>query len=198
MSNATHIYDVLTRNGLPRNAAIGFIGNLVAESALNPAASQPGGPGRGLAQWSVGGRWDQLVTYARTRNLDRWNLDCQLAFLIDEAKHMGVWAQLLVPNTITGCATIVMRRYEMPASQSDANGQRRAEQGAHAIGTYGAKPSPLPTPVPSPASTYRVKAGDNLTVIAARYHTSVANLLHLNPSIKNANLIFPGQTLRVK
>lgn len=44
---------------------------------------------------------------------------------------------------------------------------------------------------------YTVKSGDNLSKIAARYGTSVANLTKLN-GIKNPNLIYPGQKLRVK
>src|SRR6476646_3597410 len=38
--------------------AAGIVGNLDQESGMDPTAVQPGGPGRGIAQWSVGGRWD--------------------------------------------------------------------------------------------------------------------------------------------
>lgn len=34
------------------------MGNLDQESGMSPTIKQPGGPGRGIAQWSVGGRWD--------------------------------------------------------------------------------------------------------------------------------------------
>lgn len=37
---------------------------------------------------------------------------------------------------------------------------------------------------------YRVGRGDNLTYIARRYHTTVANIVRLN-GIRNPNLIFP-------
>ena len=37
-----------------------------------------------------------------------------------------------------------------------------------------------------------------LSTIAGHYHTSVSNLLKLNPSIKNANVIHTGQQIRVK
>lgn len=47
------------------------------------------------------------------------------------------------------------------------------------------------------AVTYTVKSGDNLSKIAARYGTSVGNIVKLN-GIKNPNLIYPGQKLRVK
>ena len=50
----------------------------------------------------------------------------------------------------------------------------------------------------STAQYYTVKKGDTLSHIAVRYKTTVSNLVKLNPSIKNPNLIFPGQRIRVK
>jgi LysM repeat protein len=44
---------------------------------------------------------------------------------------------------------------------------------------------------------YTVKAGDTLSEIANKYKTSVDKLVKLN-NIKNANLIYAGQKLRVK
>lgn len=44
---------------------------------------------------------------------------------------------------------------------------------------------------------YIVKAGDNLTKIAKKYNTTVNNLVLLN-NIKNKNLIYVNQKLRVK
>ena len=44
--------------------------------------------------------------------------------------------------------------------------------------------------------TYVVKRGDTLSTIAAKYHTTVANLASLN-HIKNVNVIFVGQVLKV-
>src|SRR5690606_36010449 len=50
----------------------------------------------------------------------------------------------------------------------------------------------------SKAQYYTVKKGDTLSHIAVRYKTTVTNLVKLNPSIKNPNLIYPGQKIRVK
>ena len=44
---------------------------------------------------------------------------------------------------------------------------------------------------------YTVKKGDTLSGIAMKYHTKVATLVEWN-NIKNKNLIYPGQKLRVK
>ena len=44
---------------------------------------------------------------------------------------------------------------------------------------------------------YTVKSGDGLSVIAQKYGTTVAQLVKWN-NIKDPDLIYPGQTLRVK
>ena len=49
----------------------------------------------------------------------------------------------------------------------------------------------------APAATHVVQAGENLSGIAARYGTTWQQLQALN-GIRNANLIFPGQVLRVR
>jgi N-acetylmuramoyl-L-alanine amidase len=46
-------------------------------------------------------------------------------------------------------------------------------------------------------SLYRIKPGDTLSAIAARYHTSVAELVRLNHLPGNGNLIIAGHTLRI-
>lgn len=45
--------------------------------------------------------------------------------------------------------------------------------------------------------TYTVKKGDTLSAIAAKYKTSVSKLAKDN-SIKNPNLIYPGQKIKIK
>lgn len=53
------------------------------------------------------------------------------------------------------------------------------------------------TAASSSPTYYTVVKGDNLTKIAKKYGTTVAKLKSLN-SLKNANLIYPGQKIRVK
>ncbi len=53
-----------------------------------------------------------------------------------------------------------------------------------------------PTLVPGGYGTYTVQRGDTLYALARRFNTTVATLAQLN-NIVNANLIYPGQVLRV-
>jgi LysM repeat protein len=50
---------------------------------------------------------------------------------------------------------------------------------------------------PSGLGIYIVQAGDSLSMIADSHNTTIGELLALNPSIKNPNLIFPGQAITV-
>ena len=47
------------------------------------------------------------------------------------------------------------------------------------------------------ANYYIVKKGDTLSGIAAKHHTTLQNLQKLNPQIKNPNLIYPGDAIRL-
>ncbi len=59
-----------------------------------------------------------------------------------------------------------------------------------------AEPSVAPTPVPSPTPfTYKVKAGDTLSGIAAKYKVSVDDILAANPDLKDPNQLQVGQVL---
>ncbi len=54
-----------------------------------------------------------------------------------------------------------------------------------------------PAPSQPTTSTYTIKAGDSLSVIARNHQTTLANLLKLNPSITDVNRIFIGQKVNV-
>lgn len=51
--------------------------------------------------------------------------------------------------------------------------------------------------LPAGLSTYIVQRGDTLKIIANRFGRTVDNLLAVNPGIKNANLIYVGQVIRI-
>ena len=81
-----------------------------------------------------------------------------------------------------------------------------AEQGTPAP-VAKAAPAPAPKPAAAPKAakpvaatpggrTYKIKSGDNLTKIAHQHRTTVSKLVALN-NIKNPNLIFAGQVLKI-
>jgi len=45
---------------------------------------------------------------------------------------------------------------------------------------------------------HTVKKGDTLSAIARAYGTTLSAVIALNPQIKNPNLIYPGDRIRVK
>jgi tyrosinase len=55
--------------------------------------------------------------------------------------------------------------------------------------------APAPAPAPAPGQTYVVVRGDTLRSIAARFGTTVDEILKLNPDIKDANKIVVGQRI---
>ncbi len=86
-SNDQAAFDFFVGKGLTNFQAAGIVGNLDQESGVNPNAVQyGGGPGRGIAQWSVGGRWDtdsndNAVWYAGKQGQSVWSLQLQLEFI---------------------------------------------------------------------------------------------------------------------
>lgn len=57
--------------------------------------------------------------------------------------------------------------------------------------------NPTPTPLTSASKSYIVQPGDTLSTIAKKFNVTVNDLLALNQSITNVNLIRVGQTINV-
>lgn len=121
-SNTHSAFDYFVAKGLTKRQAAGIVGNLLQESSMNPSAVQyGGGPGRGIAQWSVGGRWDHsyhdnLVWYANGKlGKSRWNLSAQLAFVWYELHSVGGYGLTALRNTTTirGATIVFERDYEI-------------------------------------------------------------------------------------
>ncbi len=55
----------------------------------------------------------------------------------------------------------------------------------------------VPSSSPTDVGTYTVQSGDTLSEIAARYGTTVNELVRLN-GIQNPNLIYPGEVLKIR
>ncbi|MEO7734173.1 MAG: phage tail tip lysozyme, partial [Kofleriaceae bacterium] len=114
-------FNFFVSKGLTKIQAAGVIGNLMQESSMNPAAVEfGGGPGRGIAQWSVGGRWDtshndNITSYASTRGLSRGALSTQLNFIWFELTNFSGYglAQLRAATTVTAAVAAFQNKYEI-------------------------------------------------------------------------------------
>jgi hypothetical protein len=122
LSSAEHsAYNYFVSKGLTKFQAAGIVGNLMQESNVIPTAVQyGGGPGRGIAQWSVGGRWDSsrgdnVASYAAQHGGSRWALGTQLDFIWYELTNFsGYGLGALRASTNVSSATVVFQdRYEI-------------------------------------------------------------------------------------
>lgn len=86
---ARNVYGFLTGKGYSPGAAAGIMGNLFAESGMDPTRRQGGGgPAAGIAQWenanAQAGRWKDMANYAASKGKDWTDLESQLEFLVQE------------------------------------------------------------------------------------------------------------------
>jgi hypothetical protein len=94
-ANDKTAFDYFVSKGLSDFQAAGIVGNLDQESGMDPSIAQyGGGPGRGIAQWSAGGRWDtdhddNVVWYANAHGQSRDSLTLQLDFIWFELTTYG-------------------------------------------------------------------------------------------------------------
>src|SRR5262249_23226747 len=94
-ANEKAAYGFFVAKGLKSYQAAGIVGNLMQESGVDPTVYQyGGGPGRGIAQWSAGGRWDSsggdnAHWYAGKRGESVWSLNLQLEFIWYELTTFG-------------------------------------------------------------------------------------------------------------
>lgn len=153
--NAQKIWDKLLAAGLTPAGAAGLMGNLQAESGLDPqnlqnsfekklgmsdqeytAAVDCGaytgfvtdGAGYGLAQWTNANRKQLLLYFARVGASSVGDLDMQMDYLIWELreKFPAVWDKLRSTNSVREASDRVLLQFERPANQSAANCERRA------------------------------------------------------------------------
>jgi len=102
------------KNLTPEQAAA-FVGNFQQESGVNPQSHQDGGgAGRGIAQWSVGGRWPGVINLAKEQGKSEWDLSVQLDFVWQElhTSYAPALNALLAATNIEDMVTIISEKYE--------------------------------------------------------------------------------------
>ena len=141
-NNERTAFNYFVSKGLTATQSAGVIGNLMQESSVIPTAVEyGGGPGRGIAQWGVGGRWDtqsgdNVKAYAAARGLNRWALQTQLDFTWWELTNISSYglASLKSATTITAAVTAFQDKFEKCGTCAKAKRITYAQQ---ALANYG-------------------------------------------------------------
>ena len=119
-ANEEAAFRYFVAKGLNKKQAAGVVGNLDQESGMDPTIKQfGGGPGRGIAQWSVGGRWDtyagdNLVAFATSRGVSKLALRTQLDFIWFELTKFSYYglASLKAATTFTAAVKAFQDKFE--------------------------------------------------------------------------------------
>ena len=157
-NNEERIWNYLIEKGLSKAGAAGLMGNLNAESALNPknlqnsyekklgytddsytAAVDNGSyknfvhdsAGYGLAQWTYWSRKQNMLEFARAASKSIGDLEMQLDFLFKELTegYKAVLNVLKTATTVRAASDSVLLNFERPADQSEAVKTKRAGYG---------------------------------------------------------------------
>lgn len=151
------IWNYFRCKGFSPAGVAGLMGNLYAESGLNPqnlqntyqkrlgftdaeytAAVDSGSysnfvrdsAGYGLAQWTYWSRKEAMLNYARKTGASIGDLMMQLDFMFQELKgYAAVFQVLRTARAVKEASDIVLTRYERPANQSNAVKVKRASYG---------------------------------------------------------------------
>ena len=145
--NAKTIFSFLVASGYSPTAAAAIMGNLFAESGLNPrqlehqyndskyppngvapenfVAYQNGNKtyegGFGIAQWTSAGRVQNLQNYANSQNKSVTSITIQVEFLVKELTgSYGLTPSVLNSLSLRDATALVLKKYESPKNQSEA------------------------------------------------------------------------------
>lgn len=151
------IFDYLVSFGFTKEGVAGLMGNLKAESNLNPKNLQNSyerklglsdnmyteevdngtytnfvhdSAGYGLAQWTYWSRKQELLNFAKEKNTSIGDCEMQLSFICKELNgYKAVFDVLKSTTSIKEASDIVLTQYEKPANQSDEVKEKRAKYG---------------------------------------------------------------------
>ena len=156
--NELTIHDYFQKKGLNEYGIAGLMGNLFAESGLNPQNLQNSYEsvlgmndvayvsavdkgtysnfvndkvGFGIAQWTYWSRKQALLDFARSTGRSIGDLQMQLDFLWKELSegYSGVLKALKTATSVLEASNAVLLDFERPANQSEGVQKKRAEYG---------------------------------------------------------------------
>ena len=154
-STAGRIWKALRAAGLTEAGAAGMLGNLKAESDLDPCNVQntferklgyndqgyteavdfgvykdfaDDGAGYGLAQWTYPARKAALLAFAKAQKKSVGDLDLQLDFLLTELQkdYPALLRQLCAASDVRVASDAVLTQFERPADMSESVKIKRA------------------------------------------------------------------------
>lgn len=198
--------------------AAGLMGNLFAESGLQPANLEDrcnynlglsdaeytrrcdNGAytdfitdycGYGYAQWTFWSRKELLWNYKKSQGTSIGDAKMQLRFLINElaSDFRTVSNTLMSATSVRQASDVVLTQFEQPADQSESVKQLRASYGQKYYDLYHSGGGDI--------EYYTVQPGDTLSSIAIMFGTTVAKLCEWN-HITNPDYIEVGQVLIVR
>ena len=163
MTNEQLIWNYLYEKIRNVYGVAGLMGNLYAESSLNPRCANgvkrlgltnddytlivdekkndnfvTDGIAYGLAQWCYKTRKQGLLLLARQRNVSIGNILLQLDYLWQELQaYKTVLNTLYNAKSVKEASEIVMLRYEKPANTGEKAKQKRTSQGEKYLEKYG-------------------------------------------------------------
>lgn len=163
--NEQTIWDYLSDKLNNAYGVAGLMGNLYAESALNPRNLQQSyekklgytddsytnavdsgtytnfihdSAGYGMAQWTYWSRKEKLLKFAQKRGDSIGDLNMQLDYLWEELNaYKGIVDSLKAAKSVREASDIILTQYEKPANQSDSVKVKRAEYGMNYYDKYG-------------------------------------------------------------
>ena len=183
VDNAQTIWNFLKSQGLSDCGIAGLMGNLYAESGLQPNNLQNtyskklglsdaeytkrvdsgaytnfvrDSAGYGLAQWTYWSRKQSLLNYAKQQKKSIGDLTMQLNFLAQELKTSfpSVWQTLRTATTVAQASNVVLLQFERPADQSAAVQRKRADFGKTYYDKYAVR-QVTSSMTNSPLATYK-------------------------------------------
>ncbi len=176
-------YQFFVGAGLTNYEAAGIVGNLDQESGDSPTAVQAGGPGRGIAQWSAGGRWDtdvndNVLWYANLQGESSTSLTLQLQFIWYELQTFPTYglSALEASTDVTSATEAFESDFEI-CNPALCNPSNRISYAQAVLSAYGSTTvaAPLASTVAPPVD--QVSAVDQSNGYPVAYFEGPANSL---------------------
>jgi murein DD-endopeptidase MepM/ murein hydrolase activator NlpD len=152
-NNQQIAYNFFVSQGFSPQQSAGIVGNLIAESGVNPKRVQstktPDGDkdtitvdnktGYGIAQWTSSGRQQGLVKLSQDRGMSiQGDLPLQLDYLMQEfnVSYPNILRDIRSAPGLYEASSIFMTKFERPKDQSSEAQRKRGDMGQKVLDLY--------------------------------------------------------------